>query len=118
MSDVSFKCRRCGNCCKWPGYVRLFSFEVEKIAEFLNLSVHEFTDKYTILTNDRRNLSLIEYPGGKCIFFRKNSPNGCMIEAVKPQQCRNFPLSWNFDGWEKECAGEIIDKTARGNNND
>jgi len=38
MSDVSFKCRRCGNCCKWPGYVRLFSFEVEQIAEFLNLS--------------------------------------------------------------------------------
>ena len=111
MSNVSFKCRRCGNCCKWPGYVRLFSFEVEKIAEFLKLSVHEFTDKYTILTNDRRNLSLIEYPGGKCIFLTEN-PSGCLIEAVKPLQCQRFPLEWNFPNWQKECAGEI------GDNND
>ena len=26
-------------------------------------------------------------------------------QAAKPRQCRNFPLVWNFPGWEKECAG-------------
>jgi uncharacterized protein len=104
MSDVSFTCRRCGTCCKWPGYVRLFSFETEAIADFLELTVHEFTDEFTILTGDRRNLSLIEHPGGRCIFFCEES-NACKIESVKPQQCKQFPLEWNFKGWEKECAG-------------
>lgn len=104
MSDVSFKCRRCGTCCKWPGYVRLFSFEVEAIAIFLGITVYEFTDKYTVLTHDRCNLSLIEYPDGKCIFFNEENAE-CLIEAVKPQQCKKFPLEWNFKGWEQECAG-------------
>ncbi|MCF6176008.1 MAG: YkgJ family cysteine cluster protein [Victivallaceae bacterium] len=110
MSNVSFNCRRCGNCCKWPGYVRLFSFEAEAIAEFLGITVHDFTDRYTVLTRDRRNLSLIECQDGTCLFLRDTLPPSCAIEAVKPRQCKQFPLAWNFAGWEKECAGTIFDK--------
>ncbi len=109
MENRKFKCARCGNCCRWRGYVRLKEDEIEKIAVFLNMSELDFTDRYTELTADRRNLTLIENEVGHCIFFEDNPP-ACRIEPVKPQQCRDFPLKWNFPGWEKECAGEIIQK--------
>ena len=65
----NFKCKRCGACCKWSGYVRLLDGESEEIANFLGLEQHFFTSKYTIVTADRRNLSLIEKEDGSCIFF-------------------------------------------------
>jgi Fe-S-cluster containining protein len=99
-----FKCKRCGTCCKWPGYVRLLEGEVEDIAGFLDLELHFFTDKYTTITADRRNLSLIENEDGSCIFFEDNPPR-CKINPVKPQQCRDFPYRWNFPGWQNECEG-------------
>jgi hypothetical protein len=29
--------------------------------------------------------------------------NDCVINAVKPQQCRDFPNHWNFPGWRTVC---------------
>ncbi|MCP3965495.1 MAG: YkgJ family cysteine cluster protein [Lentisphaerae bacterium] len=104
MSNKGFKCARCGTCCCWSGYVRLQNKEVDGIAAFLDLTMEEFTAKYTVLTHDRRNLTLIEHEGGRCIFYEDNSCS-CAINPVKPQQCRDFPLRWNFSDWEKECKG-------------
>ncbi|MFA6717036.1 MAG: YkgJ family cysteine cluster protein [Victivallales bacterium] len=100
----SFKCKRCGKCCQWAGYVRLRDGEAEKIADFLELELHAFTAEYTRVTADRRNLSLTEKADGSCIFYEDNPP-GCAINPVKPEQCRNFPQEWNFPGWRDECAG-------------
>lgn len=75
--------------------------EVGEIAAFLNMSVDEFTKKYTHLTSDRRNLSLIENEQGHCIFLTEK--NHCLINDVKPQQCRDFPFKWRFFGWRKQC---------------
>lgn len=100
----NFSCKRCGTCCKWPGYVRLLENEADEIAEFLEMELHYFTSKYTIVTADRRNLSLIEKDDGSCIFYNDDPP-GCVINPVKPQQCRDFPYRWNFHGWEDECQG-------------
>ena len=100
----TFECSRCGTCCKWAGYVRLNENEIKQIADFLDMDENVFTDKYTILTEDRRNLSLIEKEDGACIFFKEGPPQ-CEINPVKPLQCRNFPLIWNFEGWEKLCKG-------------
>lgn len=99
-----FKCVRCGNCCRWSGYVRLKELEINLIADHLGMEVQEFIDKYTRLTSDRRGLSLIENPDGSCI-FHIDDPSGCEINEVKPIQCRNFPFLWYFPGWEKECKG-------------
>ena len=60
MDNKKFQCNRCGTCCKWPGYVRLKDNEIANIAFFLNLKIEEFTERFTILTSDRRSLSLIE----------------------------------------------------------
>jgi Fe-S-cluster containining protein len=99
-----FHCTRCGNCCRWPGYVRLSAEETAQITAFLKMDVSSFTDEYTILTSDRRGLSLIEQDNGFCIFY-DDAPPSCRIEPVKPQQCRDFPVKWNFEGWQKECKG-------------
>ena len=99
-----FTCARCGNCCRWSGYVRLKGREADEIAGLLGMTAEEFIERFTRLTADRSGLSLIERPDGSCIFFEENPPR-CTIEAAKPAQCRAFPLGWNFPGWEKECAG-------------
>lgn len=104
-NDNLFKCTRCGTCCQWAGYVRLKDNEIVQIAEFLDMELRDFTNKYTILTDDRQNLSLIEKDDGSCIFLNQDPPE-CEINQVKPLQCRNFPLIWNFEGWEKLCQGK------------
>ena len=104
MNNIKFQCNRCGTCCKWPGYVRLKDEEVAKIADFLKLEIETFTNEYTILTSDRRGLSLIEKDDHSCILFDEKI--GCKINPVKPIQCKNFPLKWNFPDWEKMCKGE------------
>ena len=100
----NFECKRCGTCCKWPGYVRLLDGESREIADYLRMDLHFFTSNYTIVTEDRRNLSLTEKNDGSCIFFTDNPPN-CAINDVKPKQCRDFPLHWNFENWQEECEG-------------
>jgi uncharacterized protein len=105
----SFQCARCGTCCKWPGYVRLQDNEIANIADYLGLDIHKFTEQYTELTLDRRNLTLIEKENGSCIFFHDTS--GCTINSVKPEQCINFPIKWNFEGWEKICKGNRMPDT-------
>ena len=102
---ASFRCRRCGNCCRWSGYVRLSEAEIDAIAGFLAMTPERFIAEYTRLTADRSGLSLIEKDDGSCVFLEESRPPACRIEAVKPRQCRDFPEKWNFPGWEKECAG-------------
>lgn len=91
----------CGNCCKWPGYVRLNDKEIDRIAAFLGITVEQFIEDYTRLTDDRRGLTLIEKENDYCIFF--DDPNTCHIYPVRPRQCRDFPNRWSFDGWRNEC---------------
>ena len=41
-----------------------------------------------------------EKPNGECIFLAGDE---CAVQAVKPQQCREFPNLWNFPGFEQTC---------------
>tara|TARA_B100000609_G_C17140062_1_gene395039 strand:+ start:56 stop:469 length:414 start_codon:yes stop_codon:yes gene_type:complete len=96
-----FHCTRCGNCCKWPGTVKLSDQEMEAIAAFLGIEVQTLIDDYMALAPDRRKLTLIEREDGACIFLDQD--DRCKIQPVKPQQCKDFPHKWNFEGWEQEC---------------
>lgn len=100
------QCTRCGNCCRWPGYVRLKERESEAIAAHLELPHGGFLDRFTRLTDDRRGLSLIEKPDGSCIFLERE--NGCRIQPVKPAQCVGFPNEWNFPGFESQCRSKVM----------
>lgn len=81
--------------------------EVDAIAAFLGISADEFLEKHTRLTPDRKHLSLMEKSSGECEYL-SSSADGlaiCLIDQVKPRQCRNFPAKWNFPGWRKLCKG-------------
>jgi hypothetical protein len=70
--------------------VRLTDGEVARLASFKGLSEYQFIQEFTRLTEDRRGLALKDKPNGECIFLEGND---CAVQAVKPQQCREFPDS-------------------------
>ncbi len=98
-------CTRCGNCCRWSGYVRLLDREADAIAAHLGLPLDSFMDRFTRLTTDRRGISLIEKPDGSCIFLEGEAT--CRIQPVKPAQCAGFPNTWTFPGFEKLCRSKV-----------
>ncbi len=97
---IFHECQRCTACCRWPGQVRLTDAEITRLAQFKGLSEHEFIQQFTRLTSDRRGLALRDKENGECIFL---GGGDCAVQAVKPQQCRDFPNLWNFPGFEKIC---------------
>ena len=101
-------CQRCGNCCRWPGLVRVTEEEADKIAEFLKIEPEEFIEKYTEITPDRRGLTIISKEDESCLFLQE--PATCQINDVKPSQCSGFPNTWNFPGWENSCEAVLVDE--------
>lgn len=99
---IVHSCQRCGACCRWEGDVCLTDEDISAIADYLGLAEPDFIERYCRLQRNRRGLSLIDAPDGACIMLR---PDGCFIQPVKPRQCRDFPLKWNFPGWEQRCPG-------------
>lgn len=79
--------------------------EVETIAAFLGMETDAFIQKYTRLRTNRQGLSLIEKPDDSCVFLEGNA---CVINDVKPQQCRDFPNKWNFPGWRQVCEAAPV----------
>ncbi len=97
-------CRRCGACCRWPGPVRLTGEdEINRLAAAMGLEARSFIECYTRLTGDRRGLTLMERADGACVFLTDSGE--CRVHAVKPRQCREFPLQWYFPGVEQCCPG-------------
>ncbi len=97
---VFHDCQRCTACCRWPGQVRLTDADIARIAAFLQLGEPNFIERYTRLQHDRRGLALQEKPDGACVLLDGNL---CAIQAVKPQQCRDFPNLWKYPDAEKYC---------------
>jgi len=97
---IFYECQRCTACCRWPGQVRLTETEITRLAAFKGLSEADFIQRFTRLRWDRGGLALQEKPDGGCIFL---DGDDCSVQAVKPQQCRDFPNLWNFPGFEKTC---------------
>ncbi len=95
-------CQRCGACCRWEGDVCLTDKDITDIASYLGMREEDFIDRYCRLQRNRKGLSLIDDDTGACIML---TDEGCRIQAVKPQQCRDFPYKWNFPGWETRCPG-------------
>ena len=67
---LAFSCTRCGACCTGaPGYVWVSPEEIDRLAEFRGETVEQFAAKFVRRVGDR--YSLIEKPGGDCIFWDK-----------------------------------------------
>lgn len=101
MSSPRYLCQRCGNCCRWPGFVSVDQNEITAIADHLGMSADAFIARHTELRPSRSGLMLASNPDGSCIFLE--GVNTCTIQSVKPQQCRDFPNKWRFEGWREKC---------------
>ena len=107
-----FECKRCGKCCKWDGPVRVSQEEIAAIAAFLNLPESIFIRDHTELAYDRKSLSLMEKADGSCAWYDEEK-KACILQSVKPAQCRKFPAEWNFPGWDDICeGGKALHETA------
>ncbi|MFZ0435662.1 MAG: YkgJ family cysteine cluster protein [Chthoniobacterales bacterium] len=105
----TYLCQRCTACCRWPGFVRVTEEEIRSIAHHLGMEEGRFIQDYTRLRPNRGGLALIDREDGACFFLKGNE---CSIQSVKPQQCKDFPNSWNFPGWRDVC--EAIEVPERG----
>ncbi len=105
---LRFRCTRCGNCCRGPGYVWVNDEEIAALAKHLEMDVFKFESFYTYKAG--RNRSLRESAGDDCIFYEH--PNGCTVYEARPGQCRAWPF-WasnveTREDWEvtqKRCPG-------------
>ena len=97
---VFYQCQRCANCCRWPGFVKISDAEITAISRFLGMNEDEFIQNLTRLRPQRDGLALIDKANGECVFLDGRE---CRIQAVKPEQCRGFPNTWNFPGWQTVC---------------
>ena len=97
---IFYECQRCTACCRWPGQVRLSDAEITRLAAFKQVSGFDFIQRFTRLRHDRRGLTLMEKSNGECVFLEGSD---CSVQAVKPQQCRDFPNRWNFRDFQKVC---------------
>jgi len=89
QDGLAFACTRCGACCTGaPGYVWVSPEEIERIAEFRGETVKQFSARFVRQVGDR--YSLIEKPGGDCIFWDKSA--GCTVYPARPVQCQTWPF--------------------------
>ena len=102
---IFYECDRCTACCRWPGQVRLSDGEITRLAAFLEMSEFDFVQRYTRLTADRQGLAVEDKPNGECIFLEGND---CVVNTVKPQQCRDFPNLWSFPGFQEMCRAKAV----------
>lgn len=93
---VSFACRQCGACCRWPGSVLLEAEDAAAAAAALGMPTADFIARHAALARNRSQLTLKEAPDGACEFLEADGR--CRIYAARPRQCRDFPHGWRVDG--------------------
>ena len=53
---IRYECERCGKCCQWPGEVVISEKEIRAMAEDLDISPFDFTQKHTQIRASRNGL--------------------------------------------------------------
>ena len=86
---LAFECTQCGACCTGaPGFVWVESEEIRRLADRLGMDLDTFGGRYLRRVEGR--LSLIERPGGDCVFWDREV--GCQVYEARPDQCRTWPF--------------------------
>ena len=107
----NFTCQCCGQCCKWEGFVIAKEDEMAAAAKLLGITLDEFIQKYTKLSQDRQSLIFTDRADGACVFLDEN--NRCKIYEARPWQCRTFPHEWDVPpDMQKLCPGHRLAERA------
>lgn len=83
---ILFACTQCGDCCRGYGGTYVTEADIQRIAAFTGIPVHDFKQHYCVSSGRRQVLA--QQPNGFCVFFDRN----CTIHAVKPRMCRQWPF--------------------------
>ena len=88
-----------------PGFVWVNKAEIAALAAAVRLEPEEFQRRYVRKVGIRQ--SLIELPGGDCVFFHRES-GSCQVYQQRPRQCRTWPF-WDSNlatpaAWREMCA--------------
>lgn len=99
---LNFKCTGCGQCCTGaPGYVWVTEQDIIAMANYLNLSLDEFSNRYIRIVNGKYSLREVGLHND-CVFLENKK---CRLYDVRPKQCRTFPfwpkLLKSKEEWEK-----------------
>ena len=102
---LRFQCQQCGSCCTGePGYVWVNKEEIAALAAAVRLDVEEFQRRYVRKVGIRQ--SLIELPGGDCVFFHRES-GSCQVYDQRPRQCRTWPFWHSNLATRGRLAGDV-----------
>jgi len=85
-SDMLFKCRLCGDCCKGYGGTYVTREDIEAISHHIGTDPREFVAEYCQLSASKPTLA--QGSNGYCIFWDEL----CTIHPVKPLMCRQWPF--------------------------
>ena len=98
-SNEPMDCRRCGTCCTMhQAWVR--PHEIERIAEFLGMSVEDWEESYLDSRWDFNDYRLIKHVEGACAFMAfEDGLAACVVQSVKPDCCE----AWQAGLDKKEC---------------
>jgi uncharacterized protein len=104
MAALRFQCQPgCTSCCEQQGFVYLTESDLDRIADYVGMTVPEFEKRFVYRTKNLRRLRVPRLQ--QCHFLRDG---GCSIHAVKPVQCRLFPFWPELVGskreWKKTAA--------------
>lgn len=104
-----FRCTGCGQCCTGTRdyFVEVTPREQRRIQTHLAVSWRWFRRRYLFRFDE--TIESLRMDGGRCVFL--DGANRCRIYAVRPQQCRTYPLwpelahraAWNAEA--KRCEG-------------
>lgn len=108
-NGLRFECTGCGQCCTGaPGYVWITKEDIVRMADYLKISINEFSRRF--VRHAKGRLSLLEnHKTYDCVFLKDKK---CQIYPVRPIQCRTFPW-WpenlkSEKGWQeaaRHCEG-------------
>jgi len=90
-NGVRFGCQPlCGKCCDQPGgVVFLTTSDINRMADFHELSFREFIEQHCTKSMNGRVVLKSNEKSGICIFL--NETKQCSIYTVRPQQCKAYP---------------------------
>ena len=104
----AFDCKKCGKCCYGEWGIHVNADEREQIARFLGMDPESFKEQYCREKHGR--LYIKAGPDNFCVFFNKKKQ--CLIHAVKPVTCSQWPYypaivkdEHTLEGAKNACPG-------------
>jgi len=96
IDNIPFECIKCGKCCRWNGYVFLTDSDIDYISKHFKKNKEDWVEENTKKVNNKIVLKN-KKDSKDCIYLKDNE---CIIFDIKPEQCNEYPKSY-----DKRCPG-------------